>query len=163
MFSVKYNSDVLNSSDKAILQKEFSSTVEGMMDVVDNTVYNGKRIFGSNLSFVSGDHSTEILLSEIDLSTLEAESQDSIDSFLSGLDTLAADIGSSSNNIEVGLANSLAAISNLTQEKDVLEKSDLGKKINDFADSQNKLSASLIAKNHNTEVLNKQISSLLGY
>ena len=148
--SVAYNNPILNESQKGFLQDEFQATVDFIKEAVDTTSYNGKSLFSSAQN-----------LQIIGLDALDVENQESIPSLMEGLDTLNANIGSEINRSAVSIANSLSAVSNLTSSYANISEEPMDKKINDLASNQIKLESSLIAQNHQTEILQQRISSLL--
>ena len=142
--SVAHNNAALNSSQKNALNDEFQSTLSAMQDVADTTQYNGQ-----SLLQVGG------------IDSLDIENQESIGMFMDGLDSLNADVGASMNRSEVGIANSLSAVSNLTSSYANIAEEPMDTKINDLVSNQIKLDSSIMAQNHQTQVLQQRISALL--
>ena len=81
--------------------------------------------------------------------------------FSKGLSDVHSDIGASSQQFEVGIANSLSAISNLTSASAQIEETPMDEKINDFKQNDIKLEASLMVQAHQTDMLQKRVSALL--
>jgi flagellin len=148
--SVRNNSDSLNSDQKQMLQQEFQATKAVMQDIVETTSYNGKSVLSS-----------EFNLQVTGLNELSIENQDGIADFKEGLDVLSSQIGSNTNQHEVSIANSLSAVSSLTSAYANVSEEPMDQKINDLEKNQIKLESSIIAQNHQTEMLQKRVSALL--
>lgn len=148
--SVRNNNAALNSDQKQMLNQEFQATKDTIQGIVDTTSFNGKSLFSSefNLEVTGTDE-------------LSIDNQDSIATFQETLGSLSSQIGATTNQNEVSIANSLAAVSNLTSSYANISEAPLDTKINDLASNQIKLDASIIAQNHQTQTLQKRISSLL--
>ena len=148
--SVRSNNAVLNSDQKQMLQQEFQATKDTIQNIVDTTSYNGKSLLssGSNLQ-VTG------------LDEVSIENQDSIVEFKEGLDSLHSQIGSNTNKNAVSITNSLSAVSSLTSAYANISEEPINQKINDLEKNQVKLESSIIAQNHQTDILQKRISTLL--
>ena len=148
--SVASNNAALNDTQKNFLKDEFQSTLNSMQETVDTTKYNGKSLFSSELNLeVSG------------LDGLSLDDQEGIEAFMSNLDELSSQIGSTMNKSEVSIANSLSAVSNLTSSYANISEEPMDKKINDLASNQIKLESSIIAQNHQTDIIQQRIESLL--
>ena len=148
--SVAHKNAALNSSQKDALNEEFQATVTSMKDVIETTKYNGKSLFTSaqNLEVTGVD-------------SLNIENQDSISWLKEGLDSLNTNIRSEMNKSEVSIANSLSAVSNLTNSYANISKEPMDKKIGDLETNQIKLTSSIIVQNHQTQALQQRISALL--
>jgi len=148
--SIRYGNGALNSDQKEMLQKEFTATVETMKGIVDNTSFNGKSLLSSAFNLeVNG------------LDELSIENQDSISTFQDGLDTLNSQISGTTNVNEVGIANSLSAISNLTSSYANISETPLDVKVADLVSNQIKLDASVLAQNHQKNISQQRIAALL--
>lgn len=147
---VRNNNAALNSDQKQMLNQEFQATKEAIQSISDTTSYNGKSLLSSEFNLeVSG------------IDELSIENQDSIVAFQDSLESLSSQIGSTTNQIEVGIANSLSAVSNLTNASANISEAPMGTKVNDLASNQIKLDASIIAQNHQTQMLQQRMSALL--
>ncbi len=148
--SVRNNNAALNSDQKQMLQQEFKATKETMQDIVDTTSYNGQSLLasGSDLQVTGVDE-------------LSIDNQDSIASFKDGLDSLSSQIGANTNQHSASIANSLSAVSSLSSAYANISEKPMDTKINNFETSQIKLESSIIAQNHQTQILQRNISTLL--
>jgi len=148
--SVRNNNAALNNDQKQMLNQEFQATREAIQNIADTTSYNGKSLLSSEFNLeVSG------------IDELSIENQDSIVAFQDTLASLSSQIGSTTNQIEVGIANSLSAVSNLTNASANISEEPMSTKVNDFASNQIKLDASIMAQNHQTQMLQQRMSALL--
>ena len=148
--SIQYGNDALNSDQKQMLVQEFQATKDAMSDIVETTSYNGKALLSS-----------EFNLQVTGLEELTIENQDDIASFQENLGSLHSEIGSVSNKNAVAIANSLSAVSNLTSAYGNISEEPMNVKINDLEKNQIKLESSILAQNHQTDMLQQRISALL--
>ena len=148
--SVRSNNAALSSDQQQMLQQEFQATKDAIQDIVDTTSYNGQSLLSSGSSLqVTG------------LDEVSMENQDSIAEFKDGLDSLHSQIGSNTNKNAVSIANSLSAVSSLTSAYANISEEPMDQKINDLEKNQIKLESSIIAQNHQTDILQQRISALL--
>ncbi|MDD2384203.1 MAG: hypothetical protein PHN18_08430 [Sulfurospirillaceae bacterium] len=148
--SVRYNSDVLNASQKDMLKNEFSSVAKSMQDTLSQSTYNGQNVLSSALGLeVKG------------LDTLSIDNQQGITDFQGNLTSLSSEIGSKIQLYEVGITNALSAVSNLTSANAQISETPMDQKIMDLAQSQIKLDSSIMAQVHQTSLMQQQISTLL--
>ncbi len=160
--SVRYNSAALNSDQKAMLQQEFSATTQAMQDMVQQTTYNGKQIFGQTMSFEMGNGSIDVSALQVSgIDSMSIDNQNSIQSFMDNLDQTRSDVGSAMNQFETSITNSLSAVSNLSSSKSNIEETPMDKKISDLNQNQLKLEVSMLAQAHQNNQLQKRISALL--
>ncbi len=148
--SIRSDNAALNSDQQQMLQQEFKATKETMQDIVDTTSYNGQSLLSSGSSLqVTG------------LDELSIENQDGIASFKDGLDSLSSQIGANTNQHVASINNSLSTITNLSSSYANISEKPMDTKINNFEESQIKLDSSIIAQNHQTQMLQQKISTLL--
>ncbi|WP_024955468.1 flagellin [Sulfurospirillum arcachonense] len=160
--SVKSNNAALNSSQKEMIQEEFNATKDAIQDIVDNTSYNGKSLFNESLSFETGSGTITIPSLSVDgLDSVSMSEQESIEDFANAISSLQSDVGSSSQEFGVSIANSLSAVSNLTNSYENISEEPIDTKINDLEKNQIKLESSIIAQNHETQTLQQRVSALL--
>ncbi len=144
--SVRNNNAALNSSQKQMLQQEFSATKKSMQNIVDTTSYNGKPLISSDITTID---------------TLSIDNQNSIAEFKDVLDTLSSEVGAKTNQQEISIVNSLSAVSSLTSSYANVSEQPMDTKINNLSSNQIKLESSILAQNHQTKVLQQRISALL--
>jgi len=148
--STRNNNAALNSDQKQMLSQEFQATKDAMQNIVDTTSYNGKSMLSSEFNLqVNG------------IEELSIENQDGIASLQDDLGTLSSEIGSVSNKNAVSIANSLSVVSNLTSSYANISEEPMDTKINNLEKNQIKLESSIIAQNHQTDILQQRISALL--
>jgi flagellin len=148
--SIANGNGALNDTQKSVLQEDFNKTLSAMSDAIETTSYNGKALLSSELNLeVSG------------LDELSIDNQEGIANFMDNLDVLNSAVGSNINKSEVIIANSLSAVSNVTSANANVSEQPLDAKINDLSSNQIKLESSILAQNHQTQVLQQRISTLL--
>jgi len=160
--AVRSNSASLNSSQQAMLKQEFDATKNAMMDIVDNTSYNGKSLFDQDMSISTGESSININLSDISLEDVSIDSTESIKNLNELLDQTSSSIGSATNALNVTVANQMAAFSNVANAKSNLDESDIVKDLMQINAQNVKIDAATIAQNHKTDILQQQMQALLG-
>lgn len=148
--SVANGNGALNDTQKSFLQEEFQKTVSSMQDTISTTSYNGRAL-------LSAEQNLEVT----GLNELSIDNQEGISDLMSNLDSLSSQIGSNMNQSEVSIANSLSAVSNLASAYSNVSEEPMDKKINDLSTNQIKLDSSILAQNHQTQMLQQRISTLL--
>lgn len=149
--SVASNNAALNTSQKEMLRQEFTATKDAMKSAVASTNYNGKALFGSDIG-----------LQAPSMDTLSINDQEGIDTFMQNLDSLNSDISANINKSEAGIANSLSALSNLTNAYANISEQPMDSKIEDLKTNEIKLQSSMIVQAHQNELSQQKISALLG-
>lgn len=148
--SVRFNNDALNASQKNSLQKSFADTVKSMEDIASQTSYNGQNLFNSSLGLeLSG------------LDTLSIDNQQGITDFQGSLTSLNSEVSSQMKSYEVGIANALSAVSNLTSANAQIAETPLEVSVNNLSQNQLKLDSSMMAQVHQTSLMQQKISTLL--
>ena len=148
--SVRYNSDVLNASQKEMLQNEFSSVAESMQTTISQSTYNGQNVLSSALGLeVSG------------LDSLSIDNQQGITDFQGSLTSLSSEVSSQIKSSEGTIASALSAVTNLTSANAQVSETPMDQKIADLSQTQIKLDSSIMAQVHQTSLMQRQISSLL--
>lgn len=160
--STRYNSAALNSDQRAMLSREFNATQKSMQEMVDTSTYNGKSLFGNSLSFETGTGINTVSTLDVKgLSQMAIGNSDSIQSFLQNIDTTRSSLGSSMQQFQVGITNSLSVLSNLTNSASLVEEAPMDTKINDKYQAQTKLQSSILVQAHQNDMLQKRVSALL--
>jgi flagellin len=160
--STRYNSAALNSEQRSMLAGEFNATQKSMQEMVDATTYNGKSLFGNSLSFETGTGINTVPTLDVNgLSQMSIDNSDSIQSFLQNIDMTRSSVGSSMQQFQVGITNSLSALSNVTNSSSLVEETPMDTKINDQQQAQIKLQSSILVQAHQNDLLQKRVSALL--
>ncbi len=148
--SVAYNNASLNDSQKYSLEREFNATLQSMNDIISQTSYNGKQLFNSDFGLnIEG------------LDGVSIDNQDSIESLIDSIASVSSDISSSTNKSLVTIANSLSALSNATASYSSISETSADSKISDLNGGKLKLDSSILAQNHQTDLLKRRMSDLL--
>ncbi len=160
--NVRYNSASLNSSDRAALSEEFSALTQSMQDTISGATYNGKSLFGSDLSFETSQGVLNASVGAVDLSALDITSGESIQAFMDQLASVQSNIGSSTNAMGSTIAslqqNLLSTSSALSQ----LQDTDMAEAVNQLKNEDMKVQVATLAQAHKTTLLQDQMSRLLG-
>ena len=152
--SVAYNSGVLNASQRNALTEEFQALQQVSNDILQDTSYNGQRLFGDSSPMQLGDV-------KVDGATIA--DQESVTALQAQVGTLRSDVGSAMQREEVGINNLLASISNTTASYAGISEQPFDQKIADLQASNLQLNASILAQSHNTQTIQKQMSMLLSF
>lgn len=152
--SVAYNNAALNSDQQAALSQEFADTRQAMNDIVTQTTYNGQNLFGSD---------SPLGLSDVALSEVSIESQDSVESLSENISSLFSDVGSATQEAQVSINNLLAGITSTTSSFAQTSETPMSQNINQFNQSNLGLTAATMAQTHNTAILQQQMAALLKF
>lgn len=151
--SVRYNSAALNNDQKSMISVEFQATQESIENIAAGTMYNGLNLFGSE---------SPLGLGSVEVGEASIGDGESLRTLSEQVADLRSEIGSAAQSAEVGVNNLLASISNTTAAYAQISEIPLDEKINALAINETKLEASVLAQNHQTELLKNQMSVLLG-
>lgn len=160
--SVRYNSAALNDSQKQALQSEFSRTVASMQQSIDSTSFNGKGLFGSNTTFSLGNSSVSSSIPELSPSSLSIDNQDAIQTYRDSLAQAGSDIGSTTNGLVSASNTLLDQITATSAAKSQIADTDMANAIKDFQQSNLKLDVAQIAMAHRNDMLQQNVTRLLG-
>lgn len=152
--SVAYNNAALNSDQQAALSQEFADTRQAMNDIVTQTTYNGQNLFGSD---------SPLGLSDVALSEVSIESQDSVESLRENISSLFSDVGSATQEAQVSINNLLAGITSTNSSFAQTSETPMSQNINQFNQSNLGLTAATMAQTHNTAILQQQMAALLKF
>ena len=146
--TLKASSGIMNDSNRAAIQKEIDALMKSSGDILDQTSYNGMKLFGegSSLSEKAQDFNLDSIdvTSEVGLSS----ALELIDSMKIGINEVRSDFGSSQNqlaseikNMSVSQVNAAAAESQIrdvdfAEESANFSKENLMSQIGVFAQSQ---------------------------
>jgi len=150
--SAAYNNATLGGDQRAILEQEFNATRDAMSDMIGQTTFNGKPLFGST---------SALGLGEINMGEVSLDNQDSIQALQDQVGGLFSEVGSASQGAQVAVNNLLAGISSTTSSYAQTSETPLGQKLNELSQSQTGLTASTLAQSHNMAILQQQMATLL--
>ncbi len=124
--SVASNNGALNASDRSALQAEFDATVKSMDMTISSATFNDKELFGQDMSFSLGSSDISINLQDINTSTLDINSQDSIKEFTKQINSARNDVGSTQKSIQDSAENLLNSMTQKSASANqILDSSDL--------------------------------------
>jgi len=160
--SVRYNSASLNSSQKQELQGEFNRTVESMQQSIESSSFNGKALFGSNSTLSLGESTISASLPELSTVSLSIDSQESIESYRDSLIQANSTVGSTTNGLISASNTLLDQITATSAAKSQIADTDMANAIKDFQQSNLKLDVAQIAMAHRNDMLQQNVTRLLG-
>jgi len=159
--SVASNNAALSSSDKSILKTEFNSTIDSINSALSDTTFNGKQLFGQDMSFSIGGSDINISLQDINSSNLDINSQDSIDDFTKQINSAKSNIGSTQNAIQSSADNLTNQMIQKSDAKSQMSDVDIAKEISKYKDGSNKLNASELTQAHQNNISAQKVATLL--
>lgn len=160
--SVRYNSASLNSSDRAALQNEFNAITDSMQQSIDSATYNGKALFDSSGSIETSQGQLSASIGEIDTSSLDITSLESIQAFQRQLSSLQSDIGSNTIAMTSSINSLQQSMLSTSAAQSQLNDTDIAQAVNDFQQANMKIEVATLAQVHKTENLQQQMTRLLG-
>lgn len=159
--SVRYNNGSMNESQKQMLQTEFAKTVESMNRVITSTSYNGKALFGNEMTIGMGESSLTASLPNVTPSTISIDNRDGIEAYRERLSQARSDIGSTVNGLISNSNSIINTITNVSTAKSQIADTDMGKAVQDFQQYNLRLDMGQLAAAHHTDVLRQSIGRLL--
>jgi len=153
---VALHNDALNSEDKNILRHQMQDIKKGISNILDNTTYNGVKVF--NHTFRLGDESISL---EINSDMLDVNDSKSIEKFAKYIHNTLSDIASFSANLTKKSEELTAKFVTEAYSKSQFEP-DIAKDINLVKNEKLQFEASILASVHHTDLLAEQMKYLLG-
>lgn len=159
--NVRYNSGIMNESQKQALQSEFGRTVEAMDQAITSTSYNGKPLFGNEMTIGMGNSSITTSLPNLTPSNVSIDNADGIDAYRERLAQAAGDIGSAVNELVSSSNSMINTISNVSAAKSQIADADMAKTLQNYQQYNLRLDMGQLAAVHHTDVLRQSIERLL--
>ncbi|MDE5603855.1 MAG: flagellin [Helicobacter sp.] len=160
--SVALGNPALNSSQRAMVEKEAAALTQSMNDSVSQATFNGKNVFSGQMSFVTANGTQSINLQAPNTDSLNVNSQQSILDFMNNVNSKRADIGAAMNGVQSGVNASMNTIVNLKIAEGNLLSDDLAENYNELNNAKLKENAALYANAFNTQNLYNRLDALLG-
>ena len=160
--SVRRSSGLLNSSQISMIDSEANALINSMKDSVEQASFNGKGIFGGEMSFLTGNGLESINLTPLNFNSIDIADQKSITSFIDDVNNMRGEISATQNGILTGIDASVAKSVALRSSESQLQNNDLAKNVNDLKQNEILINATLMAQAHNTINLQDQLGRLLG-
>lgn len=160
--SVALGNPALNSDQRAMIESEASALTQSIQDATSQAVFNGKNVFGGQMSFVTGNGTESINMQAPNVAGLSVNNQQSILSFIERVNMERANIGSAMNGIQSGVNASMNTIVNLKAAEGGLMKDDVAENYNQLNSAKLKENATLYANSFNTKYLQNRLDALLG-
>lgn len=159
--SVRYNNASMNESQKQMLQTEFGKTIESMNKAITSTSYNGKTLFGNEMTIGMGESSLNVSLPNVTPTNISIDNPDSIQAYRERLSQAAGEIGSSVNGLIRNSHSIINTISTLSAAKSQIADADMAKTVQEFQQTDLRLDMGQLAAVHHTNVLRQSIERLL--
>lgn len=163
--SVRAKNPTLSDREQVMLRNEAQALTDGMNQSVANASFNGKNVFGGNMEFYTGSSSQNINLDQNSITgainSLDISSQQSIQDFMSSINSMRADIGASQNALVENITNSLTQSVALRQAESGMRNDDIAVNMVDKNQAEMNLNAAILAQSHNVNNLKSQIDRLL--
>lgn len=161
--SVASNNAALNSDQQSALRAEFSSTMQSIEASFSSATFNGKSVFGGEMSFSFGRSEASVTLSNISTDDVSIDSQDSIDKFVKQIQQNSSEVGSFQNNLRSTLDNMMSGITQKSAAKSGMSDTDIADAAMKYQQNDVMLEASMIAFAHQKELSAQRVSALLDY
>lgn len=159
--TVRYNSGIMNESQKQILQGEFNRTVESMGQTIDSAAFNGKPLFGNELTIGMGDSSITASIPSLKPNDLSVDNPDGIEAYRERLAQAMGEVGSTVNGLVSSSNSMINTISNVSAAKSQIADTDIAKAVQEFQKVNQRLDMSQIAMAHQSDVLRQSVERLL--
>jgi len=161
--NVRMNSGILNSEQQSMLQKEADGIKASIQDGFNNASFNGQSVFGGEREFnVGGGSMISASLSNLKTEDLKLNDTESMDRFREALNDQRSSVGSAMNQITSSVRNNANGIVNLAGSRSQLEDANMAEKTNELDQQKLQKDAALFANAHQTQMLELQVSRLLG-
>jgi len=154
--NVALHNDALNSDQKEMIHHQMQEIKKGITQTLTNTTYNGINVF--NHTFRLGDESVSL---EVNSNSLNIDDEKSIENFHKFLHNTLSDIAAFTLKATENTKVLTSKIVNESYSKSQFEP-DIAKNIIDLNTNELKLQASILASVHNSDLLAKQMQTLLG-
>ncbi|MBR8463830.1 flagellin [Campylobacter sp. faydin G-24] len=158
--NISLNNATLNDEQRSMIREEISYIAESMTKSIENATFNGKSIFGSELSFYTNSGISSINLNTNSITNVAPDGSN-IDKISENITMLRSDIGSAQNGILSGINSSIERSIALKSSENNLQNNDIAENLNTLDQAILQMNATLIANVHTNSTLQTQISRLL--
>jgi flagellin len=159
--SVASNNAALSSEQKNALSSEFNATVRAIDDSVSGAKYNGKEILGNELSFSLGSSEVTARLGEVNTSSLDISSQESIEKFANSLEDIRSEVGATTNGLKSSVNTLMTSMTQKSAARSGMQDTDIAKAVDSFTSQDIKLQAAMMAQVHQNNFSAQRALSLL--
>jgi flagellin len=159
--SVASNNAALNTTQRDALNLEFNSILDAIDSSIESASFNGKSIFGSNLSFSLGDSEISVSLDGINSSNISIDSQESIEDFTTSISQAMSEISSAVNSADKSINSMMNSATQKMAASSQLSDTDMAKQIGSFEQNNIKLDISLIMQSHQKNISSQRMQALL--
>jgi flagellin len=142
--AVQYNSSVNNSASKSALESEFNQLNSEITRIEDHTKFNGVALFSTSaavsLSFQVGYQNADVITVAVGSVSLGSgfyiTSSDSVQSALTSISSVRADLGAYQNRLEHTVNNLNTEVQNLTASNSQIQDTDMAAEMTNFTRNQ---------------------------
>lgn len=159
--SIAFSNPALNADQRAVVQSEADALTSQMKQAVSEATYNGKNVFSGSLSFVTGAEVVEASLISPNVDALDFTDQDSLDAFMSQINSARSSVSGAINQMETLVTEHLNAMTNLTESESKLQNNDVTENLNELNAAILKENAGLFVQSHNYSYLQLKANALL--
>lgn len=160
--SVALGNPALNNDQRAMIENESQALTQSMNDSISQATFNGKNVFGGQMSFMLGSGPIDFSLQSPNTSSLQVTNQQSILDFISNVSSKRGDIGAVMNRIESTINSDMNTVVNLRSAESNLQDNDIAENYNELNTAKLKENASLYVASFNAQYLQNKFNSLLG-
>lgn len=161
VLAIQGNSAALNSDQKAMLHDQAAAITRSMQNSINNASFNGKPLFGKEMSFSLGNGSVSTNLPAIDLSANDLSTQEGVAEFLKTLHAAQISVGSTMSELESSTNSIFAQIKSLSASKSQMSDIDMAKEVTNYRQEGIMLNAALMAQSHQNSINAERVSRLL--
>lgn len=160
--SVKSSNASLNSEQRSALTNEFNKLTQNINETLSKSSYNSQSLFSREFTTSLGDGTTlTTTIASPNTQALSIDSQDSIKSFMSDVNTIRGELGASSSALRSSVNVRLQNMINTTEAASNMIDTDYAKESSSFQKSELQLNAATITQAHNSESLRNKMPMLL--
>ena len=160
--SVRYSGGILNADQQKMIKSEANALVDAMKQSTRQASFNGKNVFGGQMSFLTGSGTASVNLSAPNFSGIDVSDGESVSKFIGSVNALRGEIGAVQNGIISGINASLTKNVALKQSESQLQNNDIAKNVSAFKQNDLQSNAAILAQAHNTASLQSRFNRLLG-
>ena len=159
---MRYSGGILNADQQKMIKSEANALVDAMKQSTRQASFNGKNIFGGQMSFLTGNGTASVNLSAPNFSGIDVSDSESVSKFIGSINALRGEIGTAQNGIISGINASLTKNVALKQSESQLQNNDIAKNVSAFKQNDLQSNAAILAQAHNTASLQSRFNRLLG-
>lgn len=147
------------SEQKVEIEEEFEATSEGMLDIVDNTLFGQSQLFYTPMQLNAGKEEFSFTLgADFGIEDFDLESQEQLKAFEQNLSEIKQNIAKAKQHVEVGSFNTLASM-DMTNS---YQLESISQNLFQAQKPTEPLAKGEISRAHQVDSLKEKVSLLLG-